>query len=139
MHKDRFMFRAWISDLGRFADEVTVFGDSSWSFSLMRDFGWDECTPSDSDMLMQSIGRQDKNETLIFEYDIVKAVSTDNPEESVIHVIKYKDGGYWIPVLDGYGWELMTLSLAADNSPWYEYEVIGNIYENAELIEEHYK
>ena len=74
---------------------------------------------------MQSTGLLDKNGQEIFEGDIVHAYSED---ARLIGAIEYFDNAYCIKTKNG-----------VYNSLWINaeyYEVIGNIYENPELVEE---
>ena len=76
-------------------------------------------------VLMQSTGLVDKNGQEIFEGDIVHAYSED---ARLIGAIEYFDNAYCIKTKNG-----------VYNSLWINaeyYEVIGNIYENPELLEE---
>ena len=76
-------------------------------------------------ILMQSTGLVDKNGQEIFEGDIVHAYSED---ARLIGTIEYFDNAYCIKTKNG-----------VYNSHWTNaeyYEVIGNIYENPELLEE---
>jgi len=85
--------------------------------------------------LMQSTGLRDKNGVLIFEGDVITATPDEPEDEPIIHVIKFEDQGYWVPVHNYYEYELTSLAVAINHCPWYVYEVIGNIYENPELVE----
>lgn len=77
---------------------------------------------SDMFVLMQSTGISDKNNLEIFEGDIVSYFRKSNS------VIEWKDGGFIIKrILDG-EYELIQSRIA-------EIEVLGNIYENPELLE----
>ena len=81
-------------------------------------------TVDGSDMfdLMQSTGINDKNNIEIFEGDIVSYFRKGHS------VIEWKDGGFIIKrILDG-EYELIQSRIA-------EIEVLGNIYENPELLE----
>ena len=96
-------------------------------------------------VVIQSTGLKDKNGKLIFEGDIVKLF---NDEFCNIHTVKF--GDFAMYSLDFqteyekgstavYGWYLggltypIPLSISLDTSG-LELEVIGNIYENPELI-----
>lgn len=75
--------------------------------------------------LMQSIGIVDKNGKEIYEGDVVHAYSEG---ARLIGVIEYFDNAYCIKDKNG-----------IYNSLWTnaeQYEIIGNIYENPELLEE---
>jgi uncharacterized phage protein (TIGR01671 family) len=83
--------------------------------------------PFGIDDLMQSTGLRDKNGVLIFEGDIIKTRSDWNNGiseqwcDSCTSSIKYDDGQCWSD---------------SGLDDWYNgCEVIGNIYENPELLE----
>lgn len=78
-------------------------------------------------VLMQFIGLKDKLSKEIYEGDIVRGKNVDyfRPDEIICQVVTYQDGGFY-PF--------------ADNNDYAPYprsedvEVIGNIYENPELL-----
>lgn len=74
--------------------------------------------------LLQCTGLRDKNGTLIFEGDIVKR---ENWGSKIISFIEYRDHGFWIKD-ESFGYE------GEDLWDWGNIEVIGNIYENPELL-----
>lgn len=77
---------------------------------------------------MQCTDLKDKNGKLIYEGDIVKTIYT-RPDGVIINrncVIEYNRGAFWI----NYG--IGASYLYNDDCI---YEVIGNIYENSELLE----
>lgn len=100
------------------------------------EYGNSNFFPLDEVVLMQSTGLKDKNGVGIFEGDLVK-VSVDNgfdylfEELSIVKPSKFHSGlvcslksheaEYWIIHAEILG---------------YEYEVVGNIYENPELLEQ---
>lgn len=73
--------------------------------------------------LMQYTGKKDKNGVEIYEGDIVRYAEFNCP------VLWSKDLMWCIDINNGYGEEMLTAYFD------YELEVIGNIYENPELLE----
>lgn len=82
----------------------------------------------DKYVLMQSTGLKDKNGVEIFEGDIVKTLGADL--EVTFSTIKFEEGAFCVDYKD-LGTEFVFLYFV--DSPL---EVIGNIYENSELLEE---
>lgn len=135
-------FRAWNKtweELGevrriRFDDE----GDVCTVLFRGKILGTD--TPIDKIELMQSTGLKDKNGVEIFEGDVVSRNS------GMPSVVKF---GKWIYEED-FGYKIKNIGFYLDSSydddEWFQamdyedisknYEVIGNIYENPELLEE---
>ena len=98
-------------------EEVTVWGCGRENCGMCDDY-----FRMKDIILMQTTGLEDKNGVEIYEGDIVKYFRKGNS------VIEWKDGGFIIKrVMDG-EYELMQSRIA-------EMEVIGNIYENPELLE----
>lgn len=88
--------------------------------------------------LMQSTGLKDKNGVDIFEGDVLKVSDGGNEEDSYTSVVKnYAEEGY--PAFDieaPSSWYYGSNVLSTITCEEYEtIEVIGNIYENPELLE----
>ena len=123
-------FRAWlkkeqkmdneIDHISWLEDELYCIGDGITYMVLAEDL-----------VLMQSTGLKDKNGKEIFEGDILAVEADDGviilkvswDDEHALFVIKTKK----------FNEEAALAELVDDNS--YPFEVIGNIYENPELLE----
>ncbi|HHD7720232.1 TPA: YopX family protein [Enterococcus faecium] len=85
--------------------------------------------------LMQSTGMKDKNGVEIFEWDIV-LVNVSNGfdhlvnEKTVVQESEFHSGLVCKSLISG-----MEYRVFKHKKMDYEYEVIGNIYENSELLE----
>ncbi|AUO14752.1 YopX family protein [Priestia megaterium] len=83
---------------------------------------------------MQYTGLTDKNDKEIYEGDIIKGCGWDNEEQ--IFYVKFGNGEYFLEAPESADYEYYNGDYPhgdrVDN--WCEGEVIGNIYENPELI-----
>ena len=124
-------FRAWDKELQTMLDvslidfKKGVLVGEHWKFGETNFMSFDEIK------LMQSTGLKDKNDQEIFEGDVVRQVRTQPTTENeiIIGVVTMLEGA-WLIMNDGE-------QLASDL--WSETdinEIIGNIYENPELLED---
>lgn len=127
-------FRAWHHELGRmmlirtmffFANELE---ELQLNDSIMND---DIPVYPDEIELMQSTGLKDKNGKEIFEGDIL-AVKTD---DGTLNVYVFWDEEHALFMFESkqYNEKEALAELLEDNS--YPFEIIGNIYENKELLD----
>ncbi|MFN6684593.1 YopX family protein [Enterococcus gallinarum] len=135
-------FRAWDKENDRMiypSTEGVCFeldDDGINILDVSGDYPEDHTFPAIDSVLMQSTGLKDKNGVEIFEGDLVK-VSVDNgfdylfEELSIVKPSKFHSG--------------LVCSLKSHEAEYriihaeilgYEYEVVGNIYENPELLEQ---
>lgn len=135
-------FRAWKKagkELGR-VGQITFELDGSVSCVLFKGKFLDFNVPINEIVLMQSTGLKDKNGKEIFEGDVV---SRNSGMPSVVEFGKWiyeEDFGYKIKNIGFY------LNSSYDDDEFFQamdyedirknYEVIGNIYENPELLED---
>ena len=117
-------FRAWlkkeqkmdneIDHISWLEDELYCIGDGITYMVLAEDL-----------VLMQSTGLKDKNGKEIFEGDIL--TSQNYPVKGVVEF--RTDLGLWVHYLKGYNYFEYLGNVAGSK------EIIGNIYENPELLE----
>lgn len=132
-------FRAWDVLAEKMIDEIQMisfvrkeiigkFSDGSTSVPLKFE---DERNGEDV-ILMQSTGLKDKNDKEIFEGDIL-ACKTD---DEVINLNIFWDEEYALFMFESkkYNEQEPLAELVEDNI--YPFEIIGNIYENPELLED---
>ena len=119
-------FRAWLKEEYRMTDvrEITFFNDEVQMISDVEGF-----YPYYEFELMQSTGLKDKNDKEIFEGDIVKFTITNGFDYVVDEygAVTYKQGAFFI--VKDFAEYLISYVYTK------EVEVIGNIYENQELLE----
>ena len=124
-------FRAWTEEGKVMYYDVYPFKDDTLLLNY-DGFAFDEVPASDF-ILMQSTGLKDKNGNEIFESDIVKF---HDEYQSYTGVVTYMDTYASFVVMDKDGHEYTFEYIEA----WYcllsELEVIGNIYNNPELLGE---
>ena len=125
-------FRAWHKELGRMMlIEIMYFFffDNELEELELNDPVMNDhiSVYPDEIVLMQSTGLKDKNGKEIFEGDIVKMAKDVYSDPTYYEVIRHRGGAYRLES-NQHGCEL-----------WLRHtncEVIGNIYENPELLEE---
>lgn len=94
----------------------------------------------DNVIFMQSTGMKDKNGAEIYEGDILLSTASENQEDWKKWQVHYADGRFLIdykqiPKDKRKRANLELEDLCEDNVWLYGLEVIGNIYENPELME----
>lgn len=93
-----------------------------------------EYIPAEKVVLMQYTGLKDKNGRKIYEGDIVKIKAIAVRQESRWHADVLVE--YPVEVIEVVKWEIDGFHLIANNWVEWDIEVIGNIYENPELLKE---
>ena len=122
-------FRAWLKQYDVMVDDVSdmTFKEGNLKFIGRRTVGGVSFQYSVEEIeLMQSTGLKDKNGKEIFEGDIIKMAKDVYSDPTYYEVIRHRGGAYRLES-NQHGCEL-----------WLRHtncEVIGNIYENPELLE----
>ena len=122
-------FRAWAEEGKAMYYDVYPFKDGTLLLSY-DGFAFDEVPASDF-ILMQSTGLLDKNGNKIFEGDIVKYKSGCY---TYTEEVAYNKNFAGFGVRDANTDIIFTFWLLAENVDLSSLEVIGNIYENPELL-----
>lgn len=123
-------FRAWTEEGEVMYYDVYPFKDDTLLLSY-DEISFDEVPASDF-ILMQSTGLKDKNGNKIFESDIVKYKSGCNTYTEEVAYDKNLAG---FGVKDANANIIFTFGELAEDIDLISLEVIGNIYENPELLE----
>ena len=129
-------FRAWLKEDKKMVNVETMdFTDKSIQYLeksefinayLLRRVGFDDIE------LMQYIGLRDKNGKEIYEGDIIKYKFPYDTRLKHISPVKFLETEASFGIKDRYGNEIPLYTISANNY----FEVIGNIYENKNLLEE---
>ena len=130
---DRYLFRAKRIDTGEWCignlvdcpDGRNVIAEVGGNWALH------EVDPS---TICQCTGLKDKNGKLIWENDIISinTYSYEEPEDTVVGVVKYSEANTGFCLDDGYAWIPIN---EIHGSYTTEYFVEGNIFDNPELLE----
>jgi uncharacterized phage protein (TIGR01671 family) len=128
-------FRAWDIELGFMVDPdyyFVMFDGSIW-FNNCAD-GEDDLTEQTFKLkIMQYTGLKDKNGKEIYEGDILNNIEA--VDIAWRQVVEFETGAFWrkdISKGDDSQWEFDGWETVGE-----DWEVIGNIYENPELLEGH--
>lgn len=125
MNNDRFKFRVWDKERWFFPDNNFLI-DSNGVLYRINSATSIEVLCRDDFTIQQCTGLKDKNGKLIYEEDIVKDIY---PKRGHLCVVIYRDDvGY---VLQHKNVDYITCNKKHMN----QFQIIGNIYENPELLE----
>lgn len=129
--QDRFKFR-YLFDKKLY--EVVLIDFKFNNIYLKIDDKYPLRTKFDDRKLMQCTGLKDKNGKLIYEGDIVEAI-THNPYEKHIGVIQFHSCYFSLDYIKLGKYGQSGISLAKNTGDLVLLKIIGNIYENPELLE----
>lgn len=131
-------FRAWdervgfteVSSIDFFRKKIKV---SHWEYGVSNFF------PLDEVVLMQSTGLKDKNGMDIFEGDILNIIEvTDQGLKEYLTDVKWEDCSFVVKS-GGDDYDTFLAAWTSDPNttyPLFEIQVVGNIYENLQLLEQ---
>lgn len=133
--QDRFKFRVWLKDRNKMSNVHSLHVGTNKAIVSSRHGNVSIYINRDA-ILMQCTGVKDKNGKLIYEGDILKfklledfrAFGANEKYVEIIAPITYEYGGFFI--------EQSENSIFLGQLPMSEIEVIGNIYENSELLKD---
>ena len=133
-------FRAWYKEKKKMIYEIGILSKSI----LINNWHWDWSNFE----VMQFIGEKDKKHKDIYEKDIIRrrdriwTVSDDvkysdldinkRPKGEALAVVEFGNASFWARRIKGKEWSFYCPDGSTFN--WNEIEVIGNIYENSELL-----
>lgn len=132
-------YRAWISEADTMTNDLKGI-DFENETVVLKKFYWEDGFPVEEEVfeveignaiLMQSTGLKDKNGKEIFEGDIL-ACKTD---DEVINLNIFWDEEHALFMFESkkYNEQEPLAELVENNT--YPFEIIGNVYENQELLE----
>ena len=137
---DRYLFRAKRIDTGEWVEGYLIVDEKDYSkYFIGYVFGTNEDgTPHDLDVVQvdptticQCTGLKDKNGKLIFENDIMEAhIDEDFPEDVSRFKVEWNGKGWVENHPDGVDREYL------DDFDTEHFKVVGNIFDNPELLEE---
>ena len=142
--KDRFRFRAWDKknkrmlyniqdayDGGCVEDEKGNDVENCYVDCFSSFFPYDDNDKKEDFIVEQCTGLKDKNGRLIYENDIVKItgdIMTIDPRyDNKLYVVNYNDLSF--------GFDMVGEEKGTLYGECWDYEVVGNIHENPELLE----
>ncbi|MCK3937172.1 hypothetical protein HCC45_13555 [Streptococcus suis] len=121
-------FRAWDKIRNRISEVERIYIDTKGV--RLRDENGEYWRRFDDVALMQSTGVLDKNGKEIFEGDVVKIMDEDGDSE--ISAVTFEHGASGMTIT---GVFVPFVTMIVEATVDYTLEIIGNIYENPELVE----
>lgn len=137
MNTDRFRFRAFVD--GQWI-EPCLDENGTWYYSGFRGGFWDDAIFIPPEKIVQCTGLKDKNGVLIYEGDVVE-YKFSSLAENFIQVVEYSIRTMESSDVDWTNVGFVLKGKENDGSDWFStftpharYKVIGNIYQNEDLL-----
>jgi uncharacterized phage protein (TIGR01671 family) len=131
-------FRVWDTHFSRFIKNIDFLSKGYWSCNGAPVFAtegdpddYSDCEKcfEDTFILQQFTGLLDKNGKEIYESDILKSTRQNYDEE--LYLVEYLEDGFKKKrLVDCY------TSPLGNSKDWLELQIIGNIFENSELLKQ---
>ena len=128
-------FRAWITEAKQMIEHNVIdFNDFLHKTNLDGSINPSYC--GDDDILMQFTGLHDKNGKEIYEGDIVsyQSIIQNYEDDDCVNPRYYRTPQYETKTHNCIVKYIGNQFTIMDNSKWNELKIIGNIYENSELL-----
>ncbi len=132
---DRFKFRIWDKECNYFHDMPDYFVGMDASLNVLQRNHrneWDILPLENQEnyVIQQCTGLKDKNGEFIFEGDLLHSERNDELFDPAVFVIDWSEGIMWVDDIDPEVLGSCPFTLHEN----YDYEIIGNIFENPELL-----
>lgn len=145
--ESRYLFRAKRIDNGQWVQGAVLYHDDTATiFNQHPADGSLQGFEVDINTICQCTGLKDKNDNLIWENDIIeKEFYTDYDayanSEKYIGTIRYEDGGWCVTITkdDEKTYMIPIIEAIANSKDVEHFEVIGNSFDNPELLMEEEK
>lgn len=148
--ESRYLFRAKRIDNGKWVQGAVLFHDDvATIFSQHPADGSLQGFEVDINTICQCTGLKDKNGNLIWENDIIEKEFYSVPDSYMdstkyMGTIQYEDGGWYVNVVTDdiaqeYQYRISLIEAIANTKDLEHFEIIGNSFDNPELLMEEEK
>lgn len=148
--ESRYLFRAKRIDNGQWVQGAVLYHDDTATiFNQHPADGSLQGFEVDINTICQCTGLKDKNDNLIWENDIIEKELYSVPDlymdsTKYMGTIQYEDGGWYVNVVtddiaQGYQHRIYLIEAIANSKDLEHFEIIGNSFDNPELLMEEEK
>lgn len=148
--ENRYLFRAKRIDNGQWVQGAVLYHDDTATiFNQHPADGSLQGFEVDINTICQCTGLKDKNDNLIWENDIIEKEFYSVPDSYMdstkyMGTIQYEDGGWYVNVVTDdiaqeYQYRISLIEAIANTKDLEHFEIIGNSFDNQELLMEEEK